>query len=52
MNDNQPGPEPQQTPVRMVRIIGEISANAFRPADVVQVIPVPLELLERGRQDD
>lgn len=50
MNDNDSAPQP--TPVRMVRIIGEISANAFRPADVVQVIPVPLELLERGRQDD
>ncbi|MDP2214982.1 hypothetical protein [Phenylobacterium sp.] len=52
MNENEPDPKPQRTPVRMVRIIGEISANAFKPADVVQIVPIPLELLERGRQDD
>lgn len=50
MNDNESAPQP--TPVRMVRIIGEISADAFWPADVVRIIPIPLELLERGRQDD
>lgn len=48
MNDNEPGPKPQRTPVRMVRIIGEISADAFKPADVVRIVPIPLELLRRA----
>jgi len=35
----------------MVRILGSITADSFTPADVVQIVPIPLELLGDATDD-
>lgn len=51
MNDNAPPDPSPRPPFRMVRIIGTVSADSWSPADVVQIVPIPLELLGDGQEE-
>lgn len=38
-------------PVQMVRILGEVTADSFEPGDVVELLRVPVSVLDHGRKE-